>query len=221
MGKYIRFIKKINFKTIYFNFKYLPFKQAIKIPVLVSKKVYFKVISGRIIIDCPIETGLIQIGYGYVGIFDEKKSRSIWEVSGTVIFKGKCNIGHGSKITVGKNGTLEFGKNFIITAESSIVAFKEVKFGNDCLLSWDILVIDTDFHKLKDENGNIINEPKPIIIGNKVWIGCRCLALKGTYIPNNCVIGADSIVNRVLEKDSCLYVGSPCKLNKENISWEN
>jgi len=221
MGRYFRFLQKINFKTIYFNFKYLPFKQAVRMPIMVSRKVYLKKISGKIIIDCPIKTGIIQIGYGDVGIFDEKNSRSIWEVSGTVIFRGKCSIGHGSKITVGKIGKLEFGENFFITAESSIVAFKEIKFGDDCLLSWDILVIDTDFHKLKDEKGNIINEPRSIIIGNKVWVGCRCLVLKGTVIPNNCVIGADSIVNRVLEKGSCLYVGSPCKLSKENISWEN
>ncbi len=169
---------------------------------------------------CAIRTGLIQFGYGNVGIFDNKKSRSIWEVSGTVIFKGRCNIGHGSKISVGNYGRLILGKNFIISAETSIVTFTEIEFGNNCLLSWDILVVDTDFHKIKDEFGNIINKPKPIIIGDRVWIGCRCLILKGTVIPNSCVIGADSIVNRELEKESCLYVGGPCKMVKENISWE-
>ena len=65
-----------------------------------------RVTGGKIIIDCPISTGLIQFGYGNVGVFDNKKSRSIWEVSGTVIFKGKCNIGHGSKISVGDCGKL-------------------------------------------------------------------------------------------------------------------
>ena len=65
------------------------------------------------------------------------------------------------------------------TAETSIVAFTEIRFGNNCLLSWDILVMDTDFHKLKDEFGNIINKPRPIIIGDRIWIGCRCLILKG------------------------------------------
>jgi len=220
MKKYLRFLLRLNFKTIYFNLKYLPFRQAIKLPILVSNKVYLRVTSGKLIIDCPIRTGLIQLGYGNVGIFDNKKSRSIWEVSGTVIFKGKCNIGHGSKISVGSSGKLILGENFVTTAETSIVAFSEIQFGNNCLLSWDILVMDTDFHKLRDELGNIINMPKPIIIGDKVWIGCRCLVLKGTIIPNNCVIGADSIVSKVLEKDNCLYVGSPCKMVKENISWE-
>lgn len=220
MRKYLNFLLKLNFKTIYFNVKYLPFRQAIKLPILVSSKVYLRVTSGKLIIECPIRPGLIQLGYGMVGIFDNKKSRSIWEVSGTIVFKGKCNIGHGSKISVGSGGKLILGENFAITAETSIVAFSEIKFGNNCLLSWDILVMDTDFHKIKDDSGNIINKPRPIIIGDKVWIGCRCLVLKGTIIPNNCVIGADSTVSKVLEKDNCLYVGSPCKIVKENISWE-
>jgi len=219
MKKHLKFLLRLNFKTIYFNLKYLPFRQAVKLPILISNKVYLRVMSGKLIIDSPIRTGLIQFGYGNVGIFDKKKSRSIWEVSGTVIFKGKCNIGHGSKISVGSSGKLILGENFVITAETSIVAFTEIRFGNNCLLSWDILVMDTDFHKLKDEFGNIINKPRPIIIGDRIWIGCRCLILKGSIIPNNCVIGADSIVSRELENENCLYVGSPCKMVKENISW--
>lgn len=219
MKRYLRFLLEINFKTIYFNFKYLPFRLAIKMPVLVSKRVFLLVTSGKLIFDCPIRTGLIHIGYGKVGIFDKKVSRSIWEVQGNVIFKGKCDIGHGSKISVGKLGTLILGENFAITAESTIIAFSKIQFGNNCLLSWDILVMDTDFHTIKDELGNIINNPRPIIVGDKVWIGCRCLILKGAIIPNNCVIGANSTITKVLEKNYCLYAGNPCKILKENISW--
>ena len=221
MKKYLKLLSKINFKTIYFNLKYLPFRQAIKLPILISNKVYLRVTSGRLIIDSPIRTGLIHFGYGNVGIFDNKKSRSIWEVSGTIIFKGRCNIGHGSKISVWSNGKLIIGDNFTITAETSIVAFSEISFGNNCLLSWDILVMDTDFHKIKDESGSIINNPRPIFIGDKVWIGCRSLVLKGTIIPNNCIIGANSTVTKVLDKVNCLYAGTPVKIVKENISWES
>lgn len=141
-------------------------------------------------------------------------------MSGTVIFKGHCRLGHGTKISVENTGKLILGNNFVITAETSIVASTEIQFGKDCLLSWDILIMDTDFHKLKDESGNIFNSPKPIIIGNRVWIGCRSIVLKGTSIPDNCVIGANSTVSKPLENENGLYVGSPSKLVKENISWE-
>lgn len=220
MNNVLKFLKFFSFKSIYFNFKYLPLRQAIKLPVLISGKVYLRKTYGKIFIDAPIKTGLIQIGFGDTGIFDDKRSRTIWEVSGTVIFKGRCFIGHGSKVTVGENGILTFGDNFSMTAESSIIAFKEVTFGNDCLLSWEILIMDTDFHKLKNKNANIINDPYPILIGNKVWIGCRCTILKGAVIPDNCVLAANSLLSKSLNLENTLYAGVPCKAIRENIEWE-
>ena len=217
LRKILRGLSKGNFKTIYFNFRYLPFKQAIKMPIFVSRKVYLLHTGGQIKFDCPIRTGMIQIGYENVGIFDKKVSRSIWQVSGTVIFKGSAYIGHGSKISVG--GTLVLGNGFIITAESTILASNKIEFGNDCLLSWDILIMDTDSHKIQDKADNILNPSAPIIIGNKVWIGCRCLILKGATIPNNTVIGANSLVNKHLEKENSVYGGQPVRILKEEITW--
>jgi len=208
----------VNFKTIYFNFKYLPFIQAIRMPIMVSKRVYLLHTGGQIKLDCPIQSGMIQIGYGDVGIFDKKVSRSIWQVSGTIIFKGSAHIGHGSKLCV--EGTLVLGNGFIITAESSIVASNRIEFGENCLLSWDTLIMDTDFHKVKDKANNILNPSAPIIIGNKVWIGCRCLILKGAIIPNNSVIGANSFVGKRLEKENAVYGGQPARLLKEEIIWD-
>lgn len=154
---------------------------------------------------------------GYLIKKYQEVSRSIWQVSGTVIFKGKASIGHGSKLSVG--GTLILGNGFTITAESSIVASERIEFGKNCLVSWDILVMDTDFHDVKDNSGNILNPPAPIIIGNKVWIGCRCLVLKGSTIPNNCVIGANSLISKKLEKENVLYGGQPVRALKEEITW--
>lgn len=215
----MKLLAKLNFKTIYFNLKYLPFRQAVKLPILLSRKVYLREMKGKITIEGPIETGLIKIGYGKVGIFDNRRSRSIWEVSGEVVFKGKANIGHGSKISVGKEGKLVLGSRFVVTAESSIVAHHSVEIGDDCLFSWDILLMDTDFHEMKDETGAVMNAPKPVKIGNKVWIGCRVLILKGTEIPDGCVVGANSSVSKKLEMENSLYVGQPCRLSKSGISW--
>jgi acetyltransferase-like isoleucine patch superfamily enzyme len=213
-------LQYLNFKTVYFNFKYLPLKQAVKLPIWVSNKVFLLKTSGQIQFNCPIKAGLVRIGGGEVGIFDMKKSRSMWQVSGTVVFNGATCIGHGSKISIGDTGILEFGKNFNITAESSIVTFCHVKFGDRCLLSWDILVMDTDLHKIKDGTAKVTNVPSPIIIGNDVWIGCRCLILKGAKIPNGCVIGANSVVNKALDGEKSIFAGNPIRCIRENVTWE-
>ena len=41
-----------------------------------------------------------------------------------------------------------FGDNFCVTANSAIVCVSNINFGSNVLLSWDILILDTDFHKI-------------------------------------------------------------------------
>lgn len=220
MSKYSKFFNFLSYKIIYFNFKYLPFNQAIKLPFFISRKVYLRNLKGKIKIESPISIGMIKIGFGEVGIFDDKRSRSILDINGNVIFKGSANIGHGSKISVSENGTLTLGNNFTITAESSIVAHLNIEFGNDCLLSWETLIMDTDFHKIYNEFGELINDEQPIKIGNNVWIGCRNLVLKGAVIPDNAVLGANSVVSKKLDVENAIYVGNPVRCVKENINWK-
>lgn len=207
-------------KTVYFNFKYFNFATAIKLPVLISHRVVLLDTNGKIHINCDsISTGMIKIGFGSVGIFDSKRSRTIWQVSGNVVFNGTCHIGHGSKISVNKNGSLFFGNNFTISAESSIVCNKKISFGDDCLLSWNNLIMDTDFHKILDKSNKIINEDKEITIGNKVWIGCRCTILKGTSIKDNIVIGANSCISGIFNGSNQVIGGNPPKILKNDIDW--
>lgn len=208
-------------KTIYFNFKLLKFKEAIKLPIFLSNSVLIKKSKGNISINGKLKTGMIKIGFGDNGLFDKKKSRTIIQVNGEVIFNGIANIGHGSKISVYENGILVFGDKFKISAESSIMCSSRISFGNDCLLSWDILLMDTDHHKIIDNIDNkVVNFDKEIIIGSHVWIGCRCTILKGVQILDNTVIAANSCVCNIFCKKNIIVAGNPAKIIKENINWQ-
>jgi UDP-3-O-[3-hydroxymyristoyl] glucosamine N-acyltransferase len=220
MNKYIKFLKRVNFKSLYFNLKYLPLRDAMKFPFLIAKNVFFLETNGTIKIDAQIKTGMIQVGYGKIGIFDLKRSRSIWQVSGTVVFKGKAHLGHGTKISVNKNAYLEFGDNFTITAESEIVVQKNIQFGNNVLISWNCLFMDTDFHKIYDKTGKLINSPEPIIIGHKVWVGCRNVILKGSKISDGSIIGANSYIGKDISNQSGIFAGNPIRFIKGDITWE-
>lgn len=220
MNNILKFLFRINLKSIYFNFKYLPFNKAVYCPFLISRNVYLRTMKGSISLECDISPGLIQIGYKNVGIFDEKKSRGIWEVNGNVLFKGKARIGQGSKICVEKKGTLVIGDNFNITAETTIIVHKEVVFGDSCLLSWNILIMDTDFHQIKNQNNKVINKPKSILFGNKVWIGCNSIILKGSIFPNNTIIGANSQVNSELFEENSIFAGNPIRLIRSDVQWD-
>jgi acetyltransferase-like isoleucine patch superfamily enzyme len=166
-------------------------------------------------------TGMIQIGYGNVGIFDKKMSRTILEIGGKIIFAGKTFIGHGSKISIGKAGVMEFGKNVIVSAETTFICRNKIVIGDNCLFSWDILVMDTDWHDIRDQDGEIVNRDREIIIGSKNWICCRSTILKGVQIASGNVIAANSVITRSVSETCCALGGNPTKVLKENIKWED
>ncbi|WP_018610990.1 acyltransferase [Segetibacter koreensis] len=210
--------KYLNLKTIYFNFKCFPFLLAIKFPMFLHKKVLLKNVEGKVNLPKEVFFGMVRIGFGDVGIFDKAKSRTIWEVKGSITFEGSAVIGHGSKICVGKNGKLLIGSRFNITAESTIICFHNISIGDECLLSWDILIMDTDFHTISKDDIRL-NPDKPILIGNKVWVGARSCILKGSVIPNGCVIAIDSLINKFYNEENCVMAGSPAKKVIDNIEW--
>ena len=206
-------------KTLRFNLHYFPLKTALKLPVVVSHRTYLRELHGKVELPEKVERAMVKIGFGDVGHYDRKRSRSIWQVSGTVSFGGKASIGHGSKISV--RGNLCFGADFNMTAESTIVCAKEIRFGNDCLLSWDILVMDTDEHPLYNKDNERINPDKAIQVGDHVWIGCKCVLLKGAVVPDNTVVAAGTLLTSSFSGEHQVIGGNPPTILKHDIRWEH
>lgn len=152
-------------KSIVVNFRYLPLRQAIKLPILISGYCSFKG-NGKISITTgKVYFAMIKLGFGSVGLFDHKFERTVVFNNGLINFCGRANIGLGSRIAV--SGILRLGEGFAISAKSQIVAMKEVFFGKNCLMSWDVLVIDSDFHPIYDLNdyvGDRLNQISQFIL---------------------------------------------------------
>lgn len=162
----------------------------------------------------------VRIGFGDVGIFDKKKERTIWDNMGKVIFEGKAHIGNGSRIVVGKNGKWYVGDNLNCTSTMSLICLKNITMGKDVLISWDTLLMDTDFHYIAKvgEINTAVNE-KEIVIGNHVWIGCRVTVLKGAALSDNCVVAAGSVVTKPFKETTALIAGNPAAVKRQGIEW--
>lgn len=210
-----------SYNTLYFNFKYLPFSKAIKLPIWVSRNLRIRMGGGVLIIDGDLRKGMIRIGLDNVGIFDNKKSRSIWSVSGTIIFRGNCFLGHGCKVSVDQGAILEFGNNFCCSAESSFVTVKNITIGNDCLFSWDVLVMDTDWHVITDYSGELQNPPESIKIGDRVWVGCRANIMKGVSIANGTIVAASSIISKDVVECNCIVGNKTQQIIRDGVLWHD
>ncbi len=57
------------------------------------------------------------------------------------------------------------------------------------------------------------SEAAPIVMGEDVWIGARCIVLADVTIGDHTVVGAGSVVVRTLPADS-VAVGVPCRVVK-------
>lgn len=216
--KIISKILKISFiNTFRMNLYYFGLGGIMYPRIIASKNVYIKKLKGKLKIMNP-SLGCIHLGFNDVGIIDSRTNRLIWQNDGEIIFYGNASIGYGSKISCG--GKLYFGNNFQMM-NSAIIASKNIYFGDDCLISWDCLFMDTDGHKIysiyDDENNNLLNPNRNIYIGNHVWIGCHSIILKGIEIPNNCIIAAGTVLSKNMYDENAVVSGE--KMLKKDIKW--
>lgn len=224
IGILLHYIRDVAWlKTVYFNYKYFSFGDAIKFPVIIYRHTDLYCMKGDIHITCPIQTALIKIGIPETYTLDKKNNRTKWKVEGSIIVSGHITIGSGCCVRlIGQDSILHLGHNILFSGGSSIICNKEISIGDDCLISWDVLIMDTDFHFILNQKGSVINPPTPIKIGKNIWIGCRCTILKGINIADNNVIAADSTITHSIEESNSIIGGKGDMLRviKNNIQWK-
>jgi len=204
-------------KTLRFNFHYLKFRDAIRLPVIVSRHVLINSMKGSLELQYPARRGTVRIGFRTVPVFDRYKSRTVWNVGGgRIVFRGKAVIGQGCRI--GSGGVLTFGENFQVTAETTIICDESITFGREVLCSWQCQIMDTDFHQVITE-GEARKITSAISIGDHVWIGSRVLIGKGSEIADNSVVAAGSVVAGKFSEPNTLLAGVPAAVKKTKINW--
>jgi acetyltransferase-like isoleucine patch superfamily enzyme len=89
----------------------------------------------------------------------------------------------------------------VIGCFSSIIIGDHVKCGANTLIT------DGDWHPEDPRS----SAPKPIVIGDNVWLGVNVTVMKGVIIGANSLIGAGSIVTRDIPPN-VIAAGNPCKV---------
>lgn len=143
-----------------------------------------------------------------------------------VVFGRNCMLSGAHIYIKGDNCHLIFGDNVHINAskhqQTHINVFgddKKVTIGNNCLISNNVEIHTTDYHKIYDKSGKRINDDKDIIIGNSVWIGLGVTILKGSIISDGCIIGAKAMISGKMNQKNAIIVGSPAKVIREDVYW--
>lgn len=203
--------------TIYFNFHYLPFKQAWKLPIILYKPKLLK-LKGTVLIDSEdVRTGMIRLGLPSVSIYPNQGI--VYENHGGVcVFKGKCNIGNASAISIGEKGVITFGQEFKASSTFKLACYHYISFGDKVHVGWESLFMDTDFHTLSRLDGTTTKGYGPIKIGANNWFGCKNTVLKNTITPDYCVIASNSLLNKDYSIGNYIVIGgNPCSKIAEGL----
>jgi acetyltransferase-like isoleucine patch superfamily enzyme len=118
-----------------------------------------------------------------------------------------CQFYSGVRIEIGKGALLSIGNGTYINRNTTLVAEERLHIGKDCMISWNVSILDTDMHKI-DSSKNI---SAPVMIGDKVWIGCGATILKGVDIGEKAVIAAGSVVTKDVPPYT-IVGGNPAKV---------
>jgi acetyltransferase-like isoleucine patch superfamily enzyme len=122
-------------------------------------------------------------------------------------------------IFVVNRGHLKIGNN-VGMSSTAIICHNQITIGDNVRIGGNTVIYDTDFHSL--DYRDRINIPeikdtiktKPVHIGENVFIGAHTTILKGTFIGNNSIIGAGSLVSGHIPENE-IWGGNPANFIKK------
>jgi acetyltransferase-like isoleucine patch superfamily enzyme len=138
----------------------------------------------------------------------------------TFTVMGDFELGPGVHITIGRGASLILKgcKNSTasgITCNTRIMVEKSIDIGADCIIAWDVLITDSDWHEIKG-----VERAIPVFIGDNVWITHGVSITKGAKIPSGCIVGAKSLITKSGQfKENSLIAGIPAVELKTDIEW--
>ena len=207
--------------SLYLNFKMLPFRQAIKLPLDVYYGIRFDNLSGKIVLKGKnVHRGMVKFGAQGSDMFQRKGC--ILALEGTLTLEGSCVFGCSNTIKIRKSAEVTIGNGAIFGAENLLYSENEMRFGDDFLSSWKCQFMDSDTHNIVDLlTGDTTVSVKPVTIGKHCWIGNHVIINKGTHLTDNTIVASRSLVTKdfTTEGEYCVLAGIPAKVIQRNKAW--
>lgn len=211
------------FRSLYANFRLLPFRQAIKMPIYIYGRVHLYMLNGSLEFrNCEIKRGMVKFGTldpfnlpdgsGFISLAPKSK----------LICHGPVRFDVNSKLRILGDGQIILGKYVRIRSGVKLICNNSyIKIGDYTGVAFESTVINSSFHTVYNVNTRIADKQfKPIIIGKACWIGNRSSIAGGTTLKDHSIVCAGSYVNKdfsVTTEEDQMLGGRPAKLIKCGI----
>lgn len=203
-------VKPLNFiKTLYVNFRVLPFSQAIHLPIYIYKNIKIYKLGKIEIRSEKIRSGMISIG----AVDYTAQGSGKFFNAGHTIFYGPVEIGGG--FIWDNLGLMVFRGHNKLGPGTTFIIREKFELGDHTTMGFCCFCMDSDDHYTINVNTLSIGRNKKYIkIGSRNWIASRTFIKKGTITPDYTIVAS---ANTLLAKDYsefgpyCVLGGIPAK----------
>src|SRR5690554_2060303 len=126
------------FKTAYINFRLLPFNQAIKFPIIVTRATTIGSLRGRVIISSHVKNGLIRFGILHSDLMSWRGAKTFVNIKGDFIVNGRMQFGVGFNLCVDENAVLDIGNNSSFGSLGKIICRNKITIDNNFRSGWEV-----------------------------------------------------------------------------------
>lgn len=216
----IRFLNIINLlRSIYFNFRYLPFKQAINLPVWITTNFRVHGLKRGQLILCQSNRRSVVFGcWGSPGL-QQMKGGLLFSKGSCLILRGHTVVSQGSVFRMDSGASIDLGRDFYCNKNCFFRASRDIVFGNDCLVGWNVQINTSDGHTILHDAKRRPSDLS-ITIGNHVWITSNTIITKGVSIADGCIIAQGAVVAKSINERNALVGGVIAKVISQNIEWK-
>lgn len=205
-------------RTVYFNFRTLPFSQAIKLPVFIYGRIQF-ILNGTVLFkDCVIKRGMVKIGKvsDCFSINEKAGFIQLASSSSKLVFNGKAKIGVNAKIRA-VEGTIHLGNEAFFGSNVRIIANgANIYIGAHSRIAFETNIVNSGFHYVYNSTkGCYGNCNRDIVIGEYNWIGNKTSITAGAVTKGHTIVCSNSLVGKdysTIEAEYPMIAGIPAKL---------
>lgn len=201
--------------------RYLPFKQAIRIPITFSSNVIIEELHRGCISfkSSAIKRHMVVFGLGGTAGLSHNKARICIQKGAKLILGENICLCEGTSIRIDNGGTLEIGDGMYCNKNGFFRVRSNIKFGNEALIGWNCCFCDYDGHSVI-RDGKPQPPTLPIVIGNHVWVASNSTINKNVRIGDGSIVASGSVVTKQFEETNIMIGGVPASKIAENVDWK-
>ena len=110
-------------------------------------------------------------------------------------------------------GSISIGDYVMISPGTRISASDSIIIGDSVMMANGVYITDSDWHGIYDRTRRD-DVPRPVVIGDNVWLGDNSTVLKGVTIGDNSIVAARAVVTRAVPAN-VIVAGNPARVVRE------